>query len=98
MYNLQRVSKEDITEIIVAGHSLAGIDMPYFSYIDLLSGKKVFWNIICFDPNKKDTMRQSLIDAGIDEHRIHFEPAIEFYDLQDEEAAKRKEFEIKYGF
>lgn len=98
MYHLQRVANEDITEIIVAGHSLAGIDMPYFSYIDLLCGKKVIWNIVWFDPNKKDIMRQNLIDAGIDEHRIHFEPAIEFYDLQDEEAAKRKAFEIKYGF
>lgn len=98
MYKLQRFANEDITEIIVAGHSLAGIDMTYFSYIDLLSGKKVVWNIVWFDPDKKDTMRQNLIDAGIDENRILLKPAIDFYDLQDEEAVKRKAFEIKYGF
>ena len=43
-------------------------------------------------------MLQSLIDAGIDEHRIQLKPAIEFYDLQEEDVAKRKAFEIKYGF
>lgn len=98
MYNLQRIANEDITEIIVAGHSLAGIDMPYFGNIDLLCGRNVVWTLIWFDSSKKSAMRQSLIDAGIDENRIQLKPASEFYDLQDEEAAKRKAFEIRHGF
>ncbi len=98
MYNLQRIANKDISEIIVAGHSLAGIDMPYFSNIDLLSGGKAKWIIVWYDPNKKNDMRQSLIDAGVDANRIELKPANEFYNLQDEEASKRKAFEIKYGF
>lgn len=43
-------------------------------------------------------MKQSLIDAGIDAGRIILQSANEFYDLQDEEVAKRKAFEIKHGF
>ena len=98
MHNLQRIANEDVSEIIIAGHSLTGIDMPYFSNVDLLSGKNVVWTIVWFDPSKKNNMRCSLIDAGIDEHRVQLKPAIEFYDLQDEETAKRKAFEIKHGF
>lgn len=98
MPDLYRISREDISEIMVVGHSLAGIDMPYFSKIDALSGKKVNWTIVWFDSNKKEVMKQSLIDAGIDAGRIILQSANEFYDLQDEEVAKRKAFEIKYGF
>ena len=81
MYKLQRIANENISEIIVAGHSITGIDMPYFSNIDLLSGKNVNWTIVWFDSTKKDMMRQSLIDAGIDGDRIQLKPANEFYDL-----------------
>ena len=98
MHNLQRIADKDISEIIVAGHSLAGIDMPYFSNVDSLSGEKAKWIIVWHDPNKKKAMRQSLIDAGVDMHRIELKSANEFYNLQDEEASKRKVFEIKHGF
>lgn len=98
MYNLQRIANKDISEIIVVGHSLGAIDMPYFSKIDSLSGKNVAWTVVWYDPNKKNTMKQSLVDAGIDEYRIQLKPSIEFYDLQNEEASKKKAFEIKYGF
>lgn len=81
MYNLQRIANQDISEIIVAGHSLAGIDMPYFSNIDLLSGGKAKWIIVWYDSNKKNDMRKSLIDAGVDAHRIDLKTANEFYDL-----------------
>ena len=81
MYNLHGIAYSDISEIIVAGHSLAGVDMPYFSNIDILSGKSVVWTIIWFDPNKSNMMRQNLINVGIDEHRIRLKPANEFYDM-----------------
>ena len=55
--------------------------MPYFSNIDILSGKNVNWTIVWFDSSKKDMIRQSLIDAGIDGDRIQLKPANEFYDL-----------------
>ena len=81
MYKLQRIANENILEIIVAGHSITGIDVPYFSNIDILSGKNVNWTIVWFDSSKKDMIRQSLIDAGIDGDRIQLKPANEFYDL-----------------
>ena len=81
MYKLQRIANENILEISVAGHSITGIDVPYFSNIDILSGKNVNWTIVWFDSSKKDMIRQSLIDAGIDGDRIQLKPANEFYDL-----------------
>lgn len=81
MYNLLNIKNKDISEIIVAGHSLVGIDMPYFSSVDLLSGKSAKWIIIWYDHQKKNEMKQSLIDVGVDEYRIQLKPADEFYDL-----------------
>lgn len=95
---LQRIADEDVSEIIVVGHSLAGIDMPYFSEIDSLTGENVLWTLVWFDSNEKNEKRKTLIEAGIDEDRIILKPAVEFYDLQDEEKSKKKADEIKYGF
>lgn len=96
--NLLRISNENISEIIVAGHSLDGIDMPYFSEIDLLTGENVVWTIICYDTNKMDTMKKRLMDAGINDKRIEIKSAKEFYDLQDEEVAQGKAEVMKNGF
>lgn len=81
MHRLQGIVSNDVSEIIVAGHSLAGIDMPYFACIDSLSGKNAVWTIVWYDQKKKSAMKRGLIDAGIDERRIQLKPAIEFYDL-----------------
>ena len=81
LFEKWRIANENILEIIVAGHSITGIDVPYFSNIDILSGKNVNWTIVWFDSSKKDMIRQSLIDAGIDGDRIQLKPANEFYDL-----------------
>ena len=48
---------------------------------------------------KRDTMKQNLIDVGVDEGRIQMIPSWEFYDLEgNDEAARRKLSEIKNGF
>lgn len=94
---LDRIAKETISEIVVAGHSLAGIDMPYLSRIDELTCKCKNWKIVWFDCNKVDVMKQNLIACGIDEERVIMVPSTDFYDLTEEEA-KRKQVEWKYGF
>ena len=77
-----KLSKKRLTRsIFIFLLSEIDIDVPYFSNIDILSGKNVNWTIVWFDSTKKDMMRQSLIDAGIDGDRIQLKPANEFYDL-----------------
>lgn len=72
--------------------------MPYFSNIDLLCRKSAKWVIVWFDSEKQNAMRQSLVDAGVDERRMQLKPAYEFYDLHEEEAAKKQAFKINFGF
>lgn len=40
MYKLFGLSKKDFNEIMVIGHSLAGVDMPYFKNIDIFTHQK----------------------------------------------------------
>ncbi|MCG1024561.1 bacteriophage abortive infection AbiH family protein [Dehalobacter sp.] len=95
---LSHYAEKDISDIIVIGHSLDGIDMPYFSIIDSYTGKNRMWTVYCYDMDEAPAKRQSLIDAGIDSNRIVTVNADDFYDLKDDEAAKRRAFEIKFGF
>lgn len=95
---LSHYAEKDISDIIVIGHSLDGIDMPYFSIIDSYTGKNRMWTVYCYDMDEAPAKRQSLIDAGIDSNRIVTVNADDFYDLKDDESAKRRAFEIKFGF
>lgn len=56
------------------------------------------WTVYCYDMDEAPAKRQSLIDAGIDSDRIVTVNADDFYDLKDDESAKRRAFELKFGF
>lgn len=95
---LSLIAEKDISDIIVIGHSLDGIDMPYFTLIDSYTGKKRMWTVYCYDMEEAPAKRQSLIDAGVDSDRIVTISANDYYDLKDDESARRRAFELKYGF
>ncbi len=105
MGKLHGLEKKVISEIVVAGHSLEGIDMPYFRYIDFLTQEKLKWIVVWYDyknPDakiKRDTLKQKLIDGGVDEGRIRMIPSWDFYELEgNDEDARRKLSERKNGF
>lgn len=72
--------------------------MLYFAYIDLLTKRRLVWKDIWFDATNVYSMKQSLMDVGVEEERIYMVPVNKFYDLTDENDAKRRAFEIKHGF
>lgn len=78
---LSIILENRITEIILIGLSLEGIDMPYFSLIDQYTGKRLMWHVYCYDMNEASSKKHSLINAGIDESRIKLESASNFYNL-----------------
>lgn len=41
---------------------------------------------------KRDTMKQNLIDVGVDEGRIQMIPSWEFYDLEGNDEAARRNY------
>ena len=95
---LSRIAEKDISDITVIGHSLDGIDMPYFTLIDSYTGKKRMWTVYCYAMEEAPAKRQSLIDAGVDVNRIVTINANNFYDLKDDEYAKRRAFKLKHRF
>lgn len=81
MFELSRLHGEDIDEIIVIGHSLSGVDIPYFKEIDLKTSKKARWKVHHFSPAEEKRMLDSLLECEIDRERIVTIPSNEFYDL-----------------
>ena len=96
-YILSNICDTNIDEIIVIGHSLDGVDMPYFEIIDRFTGGDKKWSVYYYRPDDKDCKRNNLLKIGIDKSRIELRNSQEFYDLNDTEM-KRKAFEFKYGF
>lgn len=83
MYKLNSLYKFTPEEIIVIGHSISGIDLPYFKLIDELTRKTSFWKIYYFEEIKKANMRKALETQGISWKRIQMEKCAKFYDLSN---------------
>ncbi len=71
-----------IQEIIVLGHSIAGVDLPYFKQIDELTGRKAIWKVYYFRESEKGSMKDSLMDQGISVRRIKMLHSTDIYDLK----------------
>ncbi|MBS6006907.1 MAG: bacteriophage abortive infection AbiH family protein [Clostridium baratii] len=80
MIKLLDLKQKNIDEIIVIGHSLADVDMPYLEMINILIGSKAIWNVYYYDENKKEQMYDNLIKYGIKKEQIKMDNSINFFD------------------
>ncbi|WP_366922794.1 bacteriophage abortive infection AbiH family protein [Metallumcola ferriviriculae] len=81
MYKLFDLIKKDVNEIMVIGHSLAGVDIPYFKNIDLFTHQQAIWKVYYHRDKERQIMFDSLVSCGIDSKRIELQPSDKFYDL-----------------
>lgn len=60
----------DVTEVIIIGHSLNKIDLPYFARISerVTSAK---WNIACYTESDMTKHTQALISCGVSQDKIN---------------------------
>ena len=79
MYKLFSLSKKEFEEINIIGHSVAGIDLPYFKTMDMLTNQKLIWNVYYHEPEEEQKMQQALIEIGICKNRIKMHPDTDFY-------------------
>lgn len=81
MYKLQQLNRKEVEEVVVIGHSVAGVDMPYFQSIDVFFKQNVQWIIYYFSKDEKDAIYQRMIKCGIDSKRLNMRPVMEFYNM-----------------
>lgn len=81
MYKLFSLSKKEFDEINIIGHSVAGIDLPYFKTIDMLTNQELIWNVYYHEPEEESKMKEALIEIGISKNRIKMHPDTSFYIL-----------------
>ena len=80
-YSLYDIAHHNINQIYIIGHSLDGIDMPYFSQIDRLTDCNLIWNVYIYEESEIADKKNALISVGITPDRINVLPAYQFYDL-----------------
>lgn len=81
MHRLLLLKGKEVDQIIVVGHSLAGVDIPYFQNIDIFTSRKASWKVYYFNECERKRMQDSLIFCGVDQARIDMAQSDEFYDL-----------------
>lgn len=78
------INTKEIEEVIIIGHSVAGVDVPYFTRINYYLGDKVKWRVYYYAKDKKINickMYRNLRRCGINREQIDLRDSIEFYDL-----------------
>lgn len=75
------LSNKNIREISVIGHSLSGVDIPYFRIIDNITQSVAKWKIYYHSYEDVERMKSSLSESGIDTKRIEMFSTQEFFDL-----------------
>lgn len=78
---LMGLMKKHISEIVVIGHSVAGVDIPYFRYIDTFTKEEAQWTVYYYCENEKQLIFDALIDCGVKKSRLHLKQSNEFYNL-----------------
>lgn len=80
MHKLNSLFRCEVEEIVVIGHSVAGIDLPYFKRIDQYTGQKSIWRVYYFTEDEKVDMQKALIEQGISKNRLRMRDSKKFYD------------------
>lgn len=81
IHKLGILKNKNIDEVIVIGHSLSGVDMPYFTKINDYVKDKAKWKVYYHNKDKKNQMYENLIEFGIKGKQIEMKNSIEFYDI-----------------
>ena len=59
-----------VSEIIILGHSINEIDLPYFKKIYDIVDQSIIWRVSYLKDNEKSTHKQTLMSIGINEKNI----------------------------
>lgn len=81
IYQLVFLDFNSIEKIMIIGHSLSDVDLPYFKEIKRKIGREVEWNIYYYSDEQKDGLKEKIKKIGVNEQLIHMIPTSEFYDI-----------------
>lgn len=80
-FKLLDLTKIDMKNIYVIGHSIAGVDQLYFKNIDVFTKKKAKWSVYYYMDDEKQKLYNNLLNCGIDSSRIEMIPSTKYYDI-----------------
>lgn len=62
---------KQINKIIIIGHSISYIDLPYFEYFKKLTNNKTKWIVSYYKENEKEELINKLMNIGVKEDRLY---------------------------
>ena len=74
-------SIKDVSDVIVLGHSLSEVDIPYLKEVAVSISKSALWSVTYYKDDEKKKFQRSLANIGIVENHINL---IKMDDLQDD--------------
>ena len=81
IHQLFLLNFKTVERVIIIGHSLGDVDLPYFKEVNERVNGDTEWHVFYYDENEINMFRDKLIQLGIVEQNIEFIHCDRFYDL-----------------
>ncbi|MES9701320.1 bacteriophage abortive infection AbiH family protein [Bacillus sp. JJ927] len=81
IYKLFPLNFDAVERVIIIGHSLGDVDLPYFEEVKERVNGNTEWHVYYYDENHIEIFRDKLTQIGIIEQNIKFIHCDKFYDL-----------------
>nr|WP_257130344.1 bacteriophage abortive infection AbiH family protein [Bacillus cereus] len=81
IYKLSSLNFDAVERVIIIGHSLGDVDLPYFKEVKERVNENTEWHVYYYSENDIENFRDKLTQIGIIEQYIKFIHCDTFYDL-----------------
>lgn len=80
IHQLYSIDFNSIERVMIIGHSLGTVDLPYFIEIKERMKEDTEWYIYYYDESQIDKFKEQLSLVGVNEQQVHFVSSTVFYD------------------
>lgn len=72
----------EVNQVLVIGHSIGNVDLPYFKEIREKTNENTIWKIYFYDDSEESTLKDKIVSIGVRPEKITMLHTAEFFNLE----------------
>ena len=76
----------EVNQVLVIGHSIGNVDLPYFKEIRERTNENTIWKIYFYDDSEESTLKDKIVSIGVRPEKITMLHTAEFFNLEQQQS------------
>lgn len=76
----------EVNQVLVIGHSIGNVDLPYFKEIRERTNENTIWKIYFYDDSEESTLKDKIVSIGVRPEKIKMLHTAEFFNLEQQQS------------